>query len=170
MTVTKAITLDQPYPALIVAGVKGSDADRFWSKVDAGAEDSCWHWTGSRHERGYGLFRVGSRTDGSARLVRAHRLAYELTIGPIPDGLVIDHVCMNPPCVNPTHLEAVTQAENMRRFAAKRSACQNGHPWTDDSFVVTGQGHRTCAVCLSSSRARAKERRRAVLRGGGGGR
>lgn len=76
-----------------------------WTLVDNG----CWEWTGSRHPRGYGEF-----FDGST-VVRAHRWAYEQFVGPIPEGLVIDHLCRNTGCVNPLHLEAVTQTENIRR-------------------------------------------------------
>ena len=79
--------------------------DRFWARVDVGL---CWEWTGS-NDRGYGMFRLDGRT------VRAHRWAWETLVGPIPRGLHLDHLCRNPPCVNPDHLEPVTQPENIRR-------------------------------------------------------
>ncbi len=82
-------------------------ADRFWEKVDATGD--CWEWLGSRHSKGYGWFRMGSQ------MKKAHRVAWVLLIGPIPDGLTLDHLCLNPPCVNPDHLEPVTAAENTRR-------------------------------------------------------
>jgi hypothetical protein len=82
---------------------------RFWEKVDK--TDTCWLWTGSSDRLGYGRF----STWPSVTL--AHRFAYELLAGPIPDGLVIDHLCRTPSCVNPDHLEPVTQRENLRRGA-----------------------------------------------------
>jgi hypothetical protein len=83
--------------------------ERFWCKVDK-QEDGCWHWLGSKNKPGgYGRFRIGM-----ARIV-AHRFSYELLVGPIGDGLEIDHLCCNPGCVNPAHLETVTHRENMRR-------------------------------------------------------
>jgi len=78
----------------------------------------CWIWTGVRHRtRHYGRFYVGGR---GGRYVQAHRWSYEASVGPIPEDLTIDHLCMVTPCVNPSHLEPVTQAENNRRAARAR--------------------------------------------------
>lgn len=85
--------------------------ERFLSKVDKRA-DGCWHWTAALMPNGYGYFRVSTPR---RRMVYAHRAAYELLVGPIPDGMVIDHLCRNKSCVNPEHLEVVTQGENVRR-------------------------------------------------------
>lgn len=82
-------------------------SDRFWEKVDAAGD--CWEWGGSHDRKGYGWFKADQR------MKRAHRVAWELLVGPIPDDLVLDHLCINPPCVNPDHLEPVTGAENTRR-------------------------------------------------------
>lgn len=79
----------------------------------------CHHWTGSKNPRGYGKFRLGRR------VVKAHRFAYERTKGFIPDGIQVDHVCRVPPCVNPDHLQLVTQQQNLalaRIRAGKPSA------------------------------------------------
>ena len=95
---------------------------RFWAKVRIGSVPAdrpdlgpCWEWTAAQNDQGYGFFRVGSRTDGTNRLVRAHRLAYETLIGPIPEGLESDHLCRNRPCANPGHIEPVTSALNNHR-------------------------------------------------------
>lgn len=102
------------------------DVARFWDKVDR-IPDGCWMWKGGTNHRGYGQF--GRRAaDGTVIGYRAHRLAYELMVGPIPDGLLMDHLCHQPGvcsaldrcehrrCVNPHHLKIVTDSEsNLRR-------------------------------------------------------
>jgi hypothetical protein len=87
---------------LIFHGHRSQD-DRFWSKVDA--RGVCWEWTGWRDKDGY-----GGCGDG-----RAHRVAWTKLVGPVPEGLVLDHLCRNPPCVNPDHLEPVTPKVNTAR-------------------------------------------------------
>lgn len=81
--------------------------ERFWEKVNVTTD--CWLWTGSLDHKGYGHMNV------DANQVKAHRLAYEILVGPIPDGHVIDHLCRNETCVRPDHLEAVRQVINVRR-------------------------------------------------------
>lgn len=88
-------------------------ADRFNEKIHRDPE-GCWHWGGTVDPSGYGVISVGAAADG---LLPAHVVAYELTSGPIPEGLVLDHLCRNPRCVRPDHLEPVTSAENARRGA-----------------------------------------------------
>lgn len=87
---------------------------RFTSKICV-MPNGCWEWRGTHDKDGYGHFRIGSRTNGSLRMVLAHRFAYETLVGPIPEGLQLDHLCRNTPCVNPLHLEVVTLQENIRR-------------------------------------------------------
>lgn len=98
------------------------EADRFWSKVWRDPRpDGCWLWLGAPNADGYGHFRrrLGP---GHYRMVRAHRHAYELLVGPIPEGLTLDHLCGHPLCVRPAHLEPVTNSENVRRRHARRRA------------------------------------------------
>ena len=93
--------------------VTESDLARFWAKVDRSSSTTgCWEWTGSRHPRGHGQF-------GFGRSVKAHRFIYEAQVGPIPAGMVIMHTCDNPPCVNPAHLRAGTQADNVTDMVTK---------------------------------------------------
>jgi hypothetical protein len=105
---------------------------RFWAKVDKGDGTGCWLWTAAKVGNGYGAFfpRHGVQ-------VYAHRIAYELLVGPIPKGLEIDHLCRVPLCVKaiadehgPTHLEVVTRQENQRRAALAnlQTHCPKGHP------------------------------------------
>ena len=88
----------------------GCVARRFWSKADRTDPSGCWLWTAAVDEQtGYGRLGIGTRS------VAAHRIAFELFVGPIPDGMVIDHLCRVRRCVNPDHLEAVSQRENLLR-------------------------------------------------------
>jgi HNH endonuclease len=89
-------------------------AERFWAKVDRSAgPDGCWPWTGARFWFGHGAIKIDGRPWG------AHRIAWELTNGPIPDGLQANHRCDNPPCCNPAHLFLGTQLDNVRDMDAK---------------------------------------------------
>jgi hypothetical protein len=86
----------------------GTLARRFWEKVQRGQPSECWEWTGSRSRDGYGRIRSGGR-DGT---LNAHRVAWELTHGPVDDGLQVCHKCDNPPCCNPSHLFVGSKSEN----------------------------------------------------------
>lgn len=117
--------------------------------VDA---SGCWPWPGSHDHRGYGRVSLGR-----FRKVMAHRLAYELAVGPIPDGMELDHLCRNKRCVNPAHLEPVTHIENVRRSAAAENAakthCVRGHLLADHAYLY--RGRRVCRPCgRIKSRAR----------------
>jgi len=135
---------------------------RFWDKVDVQDWQDCWPWTATagrgKGGKPYGQFRMGSRTDGTQRMVSAHRLAYELLVGPIPAGLTIDHVhdwgCTSTLCCNPLHLEAVTIGENVRRLHSRQTHCRLGHP------LVAGISQRFCRVCATEASRRWRGRQR----------
>lgn len=93
-----------------------SQLARFMPKFYVDEETGCWVWTAAKAPSGHPGFCLG-RPEGK-RWVQAHRVSYEHFVGPIPEGLELDHLCVNPPCVNPAHLEPVTHAENMRRGIA----------------------------------------------------
>ena len=122
---------------------------RFWEKVEKAGDADCWTWTGAKKNLGYGNVRY------LGRVLAAHRVAYELLIGPIPDGLVLDHLCRNPRCVNPAHLEPVTQQANTLRGEgraaqqAKRTHCPAGHPYSPENTYRLA-GRRYCRACRSA--------------------
>jgi len=93
---------------------------RFWNKVEVRGPDECWPWTAGLH-RGYGEFKLPNGKSGGVK-EQAQRTAWRLTNGPIPKGYDVDHLCDNPLCCNPKHLDAVTHSENMKRMWAKRKA------------------------------------------------
>jgi hypothetical protein len=136
--------------------------DRFWSK--ARKDDSgCWLWTASRFNNGYGQYR-GSRAAG------AHREAYLTLVGEVPEPLVLDHLCRVRHCVNPNHLEPVTQQTNILRgdlpsvnvARSNAETCRNGlHPWTAENIHTNAaSGRRQCLPCLRVSIKRYKEKQR----------
>ena len=123
--------------------------ERFWSRVDIASPDACWLWNAYVTPRGYG--QVGAPVAGERQ---AHRVAYALSVGPIPDGLTIDHLCRVKLCCNPAHLESVTAAENHRRWAETLTTCPHGHAKTPENTYVTARGFRQCRECRRLSQVR----------------
>ena len=120
-------------------------AERFFTKVDM--TEDCWMWTASKHPFGHGQFRA------EGRKVFAHRWLYELLVGPIPEGLSLDHLCRVPACVRPSHLEPVTHRENVLRGVgpsavnARKTHCPQGHPYNEVNTHVGKKGGRICRTC-----------------------
>ena len=112
-------------------------------------KDGCWMWTGSitRHRGGY------ARTYYQGKKWDAHRLAYTVLIGPIPRELVVDHLCRNPACVNPSHMELVDSRTNTLRgksppaLNAAQTSCSRGHPLSGCNLYTDKRGRRRCRVC-----------------------
>lgn len=108
------------------------------------ASGDCWEWTGAMTRKGYGI----AYFDGSQTM--AHRAIWETLVGPIPDGLQIDHLCRNKGCVNPDHLEPVTGAVNLERginWNRQKTHCPHGHPYSGSNLKWDRRGRRTCRAC-----------------------
>ena len=116
-------------------------AERFWAKVQK--TDTCWFWMAHIDAKGYGKFQLST-----AKSARAHRVALLLS-GRDPAGRVVDHLCRNPQCVNPAHLELVTAAENTARgVRAQQTHCRRGHALTGDNVKRHSKtGSRVCVAC-----------------------
>ena len=122
------------------------DKQRFMSKVKV-VIDGCWEWEGSTDRHGYGYFWF------AGKIRKAHRFSYTLCMRDIPEGLTIDHLCRNPACVNPQHLEPVTQKENVNRgerwTEEKRAThCPQGHAYApDNAYINADTGYKWCKIC-----------------------
>lgn len=121
--------------------------------------DTCWFWLGCLDRGGYGV------VNWHGKASRTHRIVYTVLVGVIPDKLELDHLCNNPPCVNPEHLEPVTKRENIRRSAsgkyntakwAKPRDCPRGHPLIGDNLIThyserLRRINRTCRLCKANN-------------------
>lgn len=122
-----------------------SRLERLAAMVAIDPVTGCHNWIGSVRTRGYGRTSVGGKS------VYTHRLAYELARGPIPNGMVIDHLCRNRRCCNPDHLEVVTNRENIRRgigiTATIKTHCPQGHPYDAENTRINRRGKKVCRAC-----------------------
>ncbi|MFC8490724.1 HNH endonuclease signature motif containing protein [Streptomyces sp. NPDC057235] len=149
--------------------MRKSPTDRFLSHVDQ--SNGHWLWTGAINPNGYGYFSLGGRAGKS---VTAHRAAHVLFIGPIPEGAVVDHLCRVKRCVNPAHLEAVTQKENMRRGNAsiavalsnrrrgeEMTHCRKGHEYTVENtkYEARKGNRRPSRRCIECQKAGYRRRK-----------
>jgi hypothetical protein len=168
-------------PGVYTSTYSASFVARFWRRVDVKTANECWPWRGRTNGKGYAQIRLDGR---SGPLVVVHRVAYELTTGPIPTGMDLDHTCHNADptcrrsaecphrrCVNPAHLEPTTHLENCRRgtagrYLAERTHCRNGHPFEGDNLVVVqrsnGTSYRQCRICRQASARRSYLARKAA--------
>lgn len=144
-------------------------SERFEEKVLKG--ENHWLWLGAKTGQGYGT--IWDNT--TRRHAMAHRVSWELAHGePIPDGLVIDHLCRTPSCVNPDHLEAVTVSVNTERGLAGevggrrnriKTHCPQGHPYSpENTYYYDGGKRRVCRAC-AISRTQERRRRIAAMKG-----
>jgi len=135
--------------------------ERLMAKVKV-AENGCWERTVGVNNLGYSTLRF------QGKMYAAHRAAYEVFIGPIPEGLQIDHLCRNRVCVNPDHLEPVTRRENLLRGegfsaqAARKTHCPQGHCYEGDNLYRTLEGHRKCRACHRDEMNRKSAENRAL--------
>jgi hypothetical protein len=129
---------------------KQTQLERAFRRVDRSEDTDCWIWTGPVQNQGYGHISLGP---GWHEL--AHRFFYERLVGrPIPDGMVLHHVCHNKLCVRPDHLECVTVDEH--RQLHTKMHCKHGHPMTGDNVYLRRSGVRQCRACLYESIRRYK--------------
>jgi len=118
----------------------------------------CWLYAGSINAQGYGTITIGKTVH------RVHRATYENKFGRIPKGLIIDHLCRVRSCVNPDHLEVVTQAENKRRGMspaaqnARKTHCNKGHEYSEENTYISARGYRECRTCRKVWDAAKKEK------------
>jgi hypothetical protein len=115
---------------------------------------ACWIWCGYIDKHGYGQWSAYRKT------YRAHRYMYEIAVGPIADGLTLDHLCGEKRCVNPEHLEPVTAAENSSRAAARTRGnyCFKGHELTPENTYNAPNGNRQCRTCQRAAWRRSYRR------------
>lgn len=135
--------------------------DRIWARIHLNSESGCWEWVGQTSDRGYGYVRL------NGRMRRVHRVVYEALVGDIPEGLTLDHLCRVRRCVNPAHLEPVTQAENTRRAVINvgragmklkpRTHCPKGHPYNEANTATAHNGKRRCKACTRARQERYRQ-------------
>jgi hypothetical protein len=121
------------------------------SRVQIDLTSRCFNWTLSTTHEGYpyACFKTVA--------IAGHRLSYAAHIGPIPEGLTLDHLCRNRRCVNPWHLEPVTMLENNRRgFYASKTHCKHGHEYTPENTYRKPNGRRDCRICIRDRQRKCK--------------
>jgi hypothetical protein len=133
--------------------------ERFREKFQVDEATGCWVWTASRFPAGYGQFRWSPAKNGYA-----HIWAYEHYIGPVPEGLELDHTCRRRECCNPEHLEPVTHLENLMRSPvapaatnAAKTKCKRGHELTEANTYISRRGERICRPCQRAHQLAWKE-------------
>jgi hypothetical protein len=137
--------------------------ERFWTRVIRTNPNGCWTMP-SQDANGYSIFWYGK-----GLTQRAHRAAYLMFVGPIPDGLDLDHLCRNRACCNPKHVEPVTRSDNLRRGLAgmnvavrqwSKTHCPRGHVYDAENTMTTKKGHRLCRTCRRDQWTAYRQRRK----------
>jgi HNH endonuclease len=148
----------------VLSPMTAADIRRFWAKVDKHGSipthrpelGPCWSWDAKHDACGYAMFSLRRLVEPGQHpfvAVGAHRVAYELLVGPIPLNREIDHLCLNRGCVNPAHFEVVTHAVNTLRGTspqavnAIKTCCDHGHEFVPDNTYIRSNGHRQCRTC-----------------------
>lgn len=140
------------------------DDDAILRKASPDPNTGCWLWTEGDNGRGYGRLKRNGKSH------QAHRFFYEMLVGPIPEGMTLDHKCRQTFCVNPDHLDPVTHVENVRRGIAgettanrqrSKTHCPHGHAYDGDNLVIRDNGARGCRTCLNTRKRPPKPRRSA---------
>jgi hypothetical protein len=133
---------------------------RVWRRVKVAAANQCWLWTGSTVvDHSWTTPRQYGRILINGKQIRVHRFVYSVTRHPVPDGMVVDHLCRNTLCVNPSHLEMVTPGENTRRgVKSPKRRCPYGHEYSPENTLVRS-GKKVCRVCYSPKWRQEIERR-----------
>lgn len=139
--------------------------ERFWNLVKVDPTSKCWNWQAHKNNRGYGYFKLNGKT------LLAHRFSYEVNKGKILRKLELDHLCRNPACVNPDHLEAVTHKENLLRgnvktsnWKRKMTHCSLNHELKEPNLNKCDlkRGKRRCKTCLNNKQRTRRQKTRGL--------
>jgi len=137
--------------------MRKSVRERLFANALINRETGCWEWSAAKDRYGYGRFKIGRKK------VKPHRVAYELVMGSIPEGLQLDHLCRVRHCINPAHLEPVTNTVNSLRGTspmavnAAKTHCPAGHEYTPENTYLRAKGWRACRKCRTEASARARQ-------------
>lgn len=167
----KRMDIAQLNPVTLPGGMVYSLTQGDWNRLIANVKrlrNGCWVWTATRTPPGYGRVSINRSSTYS------HRVMYMALVGEVPAGFHVDHLCRNPPCCNPAHLESVTPAENMRRspiqpstINALKTECIRGHPLVGDNLITKAGGGRVCRACrLARQRALSAEKKAERVKAG----
>ncbi len=135
--------------------------ERLLASCKPNGKTGCWDWVRYVYPDKHPTIGTGLKRLGNSKKVKAHRVSYEIFVGPIPDGLVVRHKCDNKLCVNPEHLEVGTQRDNLldkiergQHNYAHRTACKHGHPFTPENTRIRENGARRCLACQTLANAK----------------
>jgi hypothetical protein len=138
------------------------EEDRFEQFIIRDPNSGCWFFMGADDNNGYGGFRRSKEKGG--KWTKAHKVSYDLFVGKVPEGKILDHLCRVRCCVNPEHLEPVTYKENADRGLtginmSSKTHCPQGHPYRGDNLYIKPNGGRDCKTCRKEANRRCRENR-----------